>query len=455
MARHKRKPKRILLDAKAHGPIANNFLEFAAQHIVGQTRILECIAGALEEKSVGFRDKERPAASFLILGPSGVGKTETVKVVAEFLFRDPRGLFRLNGQDYSQRHEVARLLGAPPGYVGHDNEPLLTQEKLDKPAYQLLIEQFKENLPDEKKTQYHILERRYTELARKMLRLVSREDEGQETKRKNPEIGRIQTELEQIGEHIRKMGFPVYDSESNKYNSVLLIDEIERAHRKFHDFLYPILDEAIFELAPTKSGEYADGGTVAFENSFIFATSNLGSQEITKLLRVRSGEDLQMGFLKRSGVSFKEVDERVYKYSRNAAEKFFETPFLGRFDYFLVARPLYRGEIEKILDMQITCLQNNLILKWNLPIILRIDDGAKQFIVDDATDHPEKGARLLKRKLRHHVTKGLAILRSTSQIQEGDVIEVCLKSRKGAKKIVFYKKVNGRGKGTALIVPSS
>jgi ATP-dependent Clp protease ATP-binding subunit ClpB len=278
------------------------------QRVVGQDEAIEAVANAIRRSRSGLSDPDRPIGSFIFLGPTGVGKTELARALAEFLFDDERALIRLDMSEYQERHTVARLIGAPPGYVGYEEGGQLT-------------------------------------------------------------------------EIVRRRPY-----------SVVLLDEIEKAHPDVFNVLLQVLDD----------GRLTDGQgrTVDFRNTVLIMTSNLGSQIIQDM----------------SNSPFEDVRDRVME----VLQAQFRPEFLNRVDDVIVFRPLTREQLAAIADIQLRQLQKRLAER---KIELRVSQAAKELLAERGWD-PLYGARPLKRTIQRLVGDRMALLILEGRIRDGDVVAV-------------------------------
>jgi ATP-dependent Clp protease ATP-binding subunit ClpB len=260
------------------------------QRVVGQNAAVEAVANALRRARTGLQDPNRPIGSFVFLGPTGVGKTELARALAEFMFDDERAMVRLDMSEYHERHTVARLIGAPPGYVGYEEGGQLTEAVRRRPY------------------------------------------------------------------------------------SVLLLDEIEKAHTEVFDVLLQILDD----------GRLTDGQgrTVDFRNTVIIMTSNV-----------------------RSEAQMREI---------------FRPEFLNRIDEIVVFEPLTREQLGDIVELQLTRLRARLAERG---LQLELTDAAKEVVTEAGWD-PTYGARPLKRALQRLVENPLALRLLEGDFAEGDTVRV-------------------------------
>ena len=260
------------------------------QRVVGQDAAIEAVSNALRRARSGLQDPNRPIGSFVFLGPTGVGKTELAKALAEFMFDDERALIRLDMSEYMERHAVSRLVGAPPGYVGYE-------------------------------------------------------------------------EGGQLSEAVRRRPY-----------SVILLDEIEKAHPDVFNLLLQILDD----------GRLTDGQghTVDFRNTVLIMTSNLRSAE--------------------------------------AMREHFRPEFLNRLDEIVEFEPLSREQIAEIVDLQLERLRARLAERG---IRLELTDESKELLAEQGWD-PTYGARPLKRAIQRSLENPLALRLLEGEFADGDTIRV-------------------------------
>ena len=277
------------------------------RRVIGQDKALEAVANAVRRARAGLQDPNRPIGSFIFLGPTGVGKTETAKALAEFMFDDERALVRLDMSEYMEKHAVARMIGAPPGYVGYDEGGQLTEAVRRRPY------------------------------------------------------------------------------------SVVLFDEIEKAHSDVFNVLLQILDDG--RLTDSK------GRVVDFKNTVLIMTSNLGSREIQASALVDTP-----------------VQEMVLGILRNH----FKPEFFNRIDDIVVFSQLSQAEIARIIDVQLEKLRKNLAER-GIEIVL--DDSAKELLVKEGYD-PNFGARPLKRAIQTLIQNSLAVKLLNGEIGSGQKIRV-------------------------------
>jgi ATP-dependent Clp protease ATP-binding subunit ClpB len=275
------------------------------QRLVGQDEAVAAVANAVRRNRSGLQDPNRPIGSFIFLGPTGVGKTELCKALAEVMFDSDAAMIRLDMSEFMERHTVSRLIGAPPGYVGYEEGGMLTEAVRRRPY------------------------------------------------------------------------------------AVILLDEIEKAHRDVFNILLQVLDD----------GRLSDnqGHTVDFTNTIVVMTSNIGSQLIQEIAKEGGGED--------------EMRQSVLQ----TLQTQFLPEFLNRIDEILIFHPLNRGQIRKIVDLQIARLKKQLSSKG---IELDVTDAAREAIALEGYD-PTYGARPLKRVIQQRVQNPLAVELLKSELPEG------------------------------------
>ncbi|MSP39024.1 MAG: ATP-dependent chaperone ClpB [Deltaproteobacteria bacterium] len=276
--------------------------------VVGQESAIHAVANAVRRARAGLQDQNRPIGSFIFLGPTGVGKTELCRALAEFLFDNEQAMVRLDMSEYMEKHSVSRLIGAPPGYVGYDEGGQLTEAVRRRPY------------------------------------------------------------------------------------SVVLFDEIEKAHPDVFNALLQVLED----------GRMTDsqGRTVDFKNTVIIMTSNLGSQYI-----------LELGAKDR-----KQMEQRVNAALREA----FKPEFLNRVDETIIFNNLGRDEIKSIVDIQLKRLRHNLAAR---KMALDISESAKALLAEAGYD-PVYGARPLKRTIQRLIQDPLAVKILAGEFKEGDRVKV-------------------------------
>jgi ATP-dependent Clp protease ATP-binding subunit ClpB len=281
------------------------------ERVVGQDEALQAVANAIRRSRAGLSDPKRPIGSFIFLGPTGVGKTETARALAEFLFDDEAAMVRIDMSEYMEKHAVARLIGAPPGYVGYDEGGQLTEAVRRRPY------------------------------------------------------------------------------------SVVLFDEIEKAHPDVFNVLLQVLDDG--RLTDSK------GRTVDFKNTVLIMTSNVGAAQLSTAWA--QGED-----------GFEEAKARVMDELR----KHFKPEFLNRVDDIVVFRPLGDEQLAHIVDLRLKDLEKLLAAR---KITLELTDSARKAIFKAGYDRAY-GARPLKRAIQRLVQDPLAVKILDGSVQQGDHVAV-------------------------------
>ncbi|MEX0878582.1 MAG: ATP-dependent Clp protease ATP-binding subunit [Thermoanaerobaculia bacterium] len=286
--------------------------------IVGQEVAIIAVSKAIRRSRLGVNNPNRPMGSFIFLGPSGVGKTEVARRLAEFLFENQRSLVRFDMSEYMEKHAVSRLIGSPPGYVGHEEGGQLT-------------------------------------------------------------------------ERIRR----------NPY-SVILFDEIEKAHPDIANLLLQILEDGILTDAY--------GNVVDFKNTLIIMTSNIGTKHLVNRTRVGFGGS-------REAQSNKEIEDLVLKELRRD----FSPEFINRIDDIIVFHPLGQVELARICRLLIDDVNTTIASKG--PVI-DVDDAAVEWLLAQNGDDPNMGARPLRRAIQKHVEDPVSELLIAAREERLEVIEV-------------------------------
>jgi ATP-dependent Clp protease ATP-binding subunit ClpB len=316
--------------------------ERLAQRVVGQKEAIKAVSDAVRRARSGLQDPNRPIGSFIFLGPTGVGKTETARALAEFLFDDENAMIRIDMSEYMEKHTVSRLIGAPPGYVGYE-------------------------------------------------------------------------EGGQLSEAVRRRPY-----------SVVLFDEIEKAHHDVFNVLLQVLDD----------GRLTDGQgrTVDFKNTIVIMTSNLGSPIIQEWFENRSRrEEAQTSGGKSSQrLVTSSPTEELEKQVMAELKKHFRPEFLNRVDDVIIFQSLDESELERIVDIQLETLKKRLA-QQNLT--LDVDAAAKKLLAKEGYD-PQFGARPLKRAVQEHILNPLSLRLLEGEFKPGDKIKVSAKDGE----LVFQKK---------------
>lgn len=294
--------------------------ERLSQRVVGQDEAIIAVSNAVRRARAGVQDPNRPIGSFIFLGPTGVGKTELGRALAEFLFDDENAMIRIDMSEYQERHTVSRLIGAPPGYVGYEEGGQLTEAVRRRPY------------------------------------------------------------------------------------SVVLFDEIEKAHPEVFNLLLQLLDD----------GRLTDGHgrTVDFRNTVVIMTSNIGSTHIQQLIEERQRRPKVYW----GGDSEVELKEKVME----DLKAFFKPEFLNRVDEIIIFNPLAQEILKEIVDIQVNRLKRHLKDR-HIDIVLT--ERAKEYLAQKGYD-PVYGARPLKRLIQREILNPLAVKLLEKTFTEGDLIEV-------------------------------
>ena len=278
--------------------------------VVGQDEAVKALCSAVRRNRAGLGDPQRPIGTFLFLGPTGVGKTELCKALAEFLFNDANAIVRIDMSEFMEQHSVARLIGAPPGYVGYEEGGRLTESVRRKPY------------------------------------------------------------------------------------SVILLDEIEKAHRDVFNVLLQVLDD----------GRLTDGQgrTVDFKNTVVIMTSNIASERILQMT-----EEV-------------ESDKRIALHVKDALKEYFKPEFLNRIDEIIVFHMLTKEHLSSIVDIQLSYLTERL---REQKLTVDVTEAARHLLIEEGYD-PQYGARPLKRTIQQMLENPLADRMLDGDFEPGDTINI-------------------------------
>jgi ATP-dependent Clp protease ATP-binding subunit ClpC len=289
------------------------------KRVIGQHPAIEVVSKAIRRSRAGLKDPKRPTGSFIFLGPSGVGKTELARTLAEFLFGDEDTMIRIDMSEYMEKHAVSRLVGSPPGYIGYDEGGQLTEAVRRKPY------------------------------------------------------------------------------------SVLLLDEIEKAHPDVFNILLQILEDGRLTDA--------QGRTVDFRHCIVIMTSNIGASEIAR--------NTPLGFAvsdDETGITYDDMKTRI----TGELKKVFRPEFLNRIDDVIVFHKLAKDEIKEIVDLLLRRIRESMA---DRELVLELSDPAKDMLVDKGWD-PAMGARPLRRAIQRYVEDPLADFVLRSQVPSGSTVLV-------------------------------
>jgi ATP-dependent Clp protease ATP-binding subunit ClpB len=360
-------PNQTLLDPNLRSPEVRDFESALRKRIVGQDRAVRQLARVYQVYLAGLGAPSRPLINLLLLGPTGSGKTRLVEAAAEVLFGKPEAVLKVDCAEFQHSHEIAKLIGSPPGYLGHrETQPLITQE---------------------------VLEEYYTET--------------------------------------RKL-------------SLVLFDEIEKASDALWQLLLGILDKATLTLG--------DNHRVDFTRSMIFMTSNLGSQEMSKLM---TGG---LGFSAGSEEDEMALDQKIYRTASDAARRKFSPEFMNRIDRVIVFRTLQPHHLREILEIELGRVQERVTSSaTEKQFVFECTDAARDFLLREGTD-TQFGARHLKRAIERHLVFPLSNLLATGQIALGDLVMVDYDP--GTSRLCFLKQEQGalvaagaEAEGSRALVP--
>jgi ATP-dependent Clp protease ATP-binding subunit ClpC len=289
------------------------------KRVIGQHPAIEVISKAIRRSRAGLKDPKRPTGSFIFLGPSGVGKTELARTLAEFLFGDEDTMIRIDMSEYMEKHAVSRLVGSPPGYIGYDEGGQLTEAIRRKPY------------------------------------------------------------------------------------SVLLLDEIEKAHPDVFNILLQILEDGRLTDA--------QGRTVDFRHCIVIMTSNIGASEIAR--------NTPLGFAvsdDETGITYEDMKNRI----TGELKKVFRPEFLNRIDDVIVFHKLTKDEIKLIVDLLLLRIRESMAER---ELQLELSEEAKDLLVEKGWD-PAMGARPLRRAIQRYIEDPLADFVLRSQVPPGSTVLV-------------------------------
>src|SRR5438477_1128254 len=288
------------------------------KRVIGQHAAVEVVSKAIRRSRAGLKDPKRPTGSFIFLGPSGVGKTELARTLAEFLFGDEVAMVRIDMSEYMEKHSVSRLVGSPPGYIGYDEGGQLTEAVRRKPY------------------------------------------------------------------------------------SVILLDEIEKAHPDVFNILLQILEDG--KLTD------AQGRTVDFRHAIVVMTSNVGASDIAR------NTPLGFSVSDETGMTYDDMKNRI----TGELKKVFRPEFLNRLDEVIVFHKLTKDEIKQIVDLLLRRIRESMAER---ELSLNLSDDAKDFLVEKGFD-PAMGARPLRRAIQRYIEDPLSDAVLKAEMAPGSTIEV-------------------------------
>lgn len=469
----------LKLDDGKPNPREEKILRFLKSKIKGQDRALQYFAKAYARACSSFRDPTKPLFVGLLLGPSGVGKTFLAETLAQFLFGDTDSLTKINCAEFSEKHEIAKLIGAPPGYIGYINSEedpggsqyILGQRSIDKFHYERNARVHKKELDslDEREVELTVknfeLQNLYEELKKLLAKnkvyespIASLEKEiadmqdGPDRQEKEKTLKEYQ---EAAGRYWREWNAWKEESEKLKKDfqeaakkgwiydprryplakgliSIILFDEVEKADDALFNALLEIMDKGRLQLG--------NGLTTSFKNSFIFLTGNVGSKQIADLLNDVTGKAERLGFRRGAKREVADLDEEIYRIAMEEARAVFRPEFLGRIDKKIVFRPIPKETMAEILETILEKLKQELATS-DLFLIIKVDQRVKEYILKKAMKYPEEGARLLKSRVNDYIKDPLISLIATEQLAPNDIVAVKLEKKDEKEKISFYKEL--------------
>ncbi len=308
------------------------------KRVIGQHAAIEAVSKAIRRSRAGLKDPKRPTGSFIFLGPSGVGKTELARTLAEFLFGDEEAMVRIDMSEYMEKHSVSRLVGSPPGYIGYDEGGQLTEAVRRKPY------------------------------------------------------------------------------------SVLLLDEIEKAHPDVFNILLQILEDGRLTDA--------QGRTVDFRNSIVIMTSNIGASEIAK----NTGIGFTIG--DETGLTYDDMKNRIM----GELKKVFRPEFINRIDEVIVFHKLTKDEISNIVELLLKRIRESLAER---ELSLNLSESAAELLVEKGWD-PSMGARPLRRAIQRYIEDPLADEVLSQSMPPGSTVDVD-RAPEGDEREVTIKHPRGQG----------
>ncbi len=295
------------------------------KQVIGQDDAVKKIADTIKRSRAGINDPQRPIGSFIFLGPTGVGKTELTKALAKFMFNDDKALIRVDMSEYMEKHAVSKIIGAPPGYVGHEDSGSLTETVKHRPY------------------------------------------------------------------------------------SVILFDEIEKAHPEIFNILLQVLDNG--RLTDSK------GRTINFKNTIIIMTSNIGAQYIDRMQKIGfSAQTDDKG-------NYEETKEKVME----SLKEHFRPEFINRLDEIVIFDILSPEAIRNIVEIELQKVRDRLVDK---DISLEFTEDALQYLAKEGYS-PQYGARPLKRVIQNKILNEVATLIIDQSIQKGGQIKIDFNAKAG------------------------
>src|SRR3989344_1426017 len=333
------KRKLVALDPTAKSAVAEQFDAGLRARVIGQDRAVRAITSLYQVFQAGMTCPTRPLGSMLFLGPTGSGKTHGVEAAAEILFGDRNAVIKIDCGEFQHSHEIAKLIGSPPGYLGHrETHPLLSQEVLN---------------------QFH-------------------------------------TETTKI--------------------SFILFDEIEKASDSLWNLLLGILDKGILTLG--------DNRKVNFSRAMIFMTSNLGANEMSKIISPGIGFGAGITNKQKADIIDDKLSLKLNRSGMQAARRKFTPEFMNRLDKIVTFQPLGVEQLQKILEIELNMVQQRIFnSSVELAFVFTLSDKVKDFLIKEGTDI-KYGARHMKRAIERLLVQPMSNLIASGQVRGGDWIRV-------------------------------
>lgn len=467
-------------------PKAQCFEKEIRAMVCGQDRAIRYFTSAFESfwaRRKDPRHPDRPIISMILVGPSGVGKTESVRALAKHFLGSPERFTRINCGDFQSGYEVTRLTGASPGYVGYDLEPQLSQANIDRPflewevevgkyygdaitmrekalvnmekdyervskeffkknnEFTTLKEEFERltNIPTKDRSKddekiIEVLARRLFEME-PLVESLGKKVEGLlemiDMTRKIIDAYKTQDKLKEEDRvsqfnalFLKAENLKAYNSSPRKDAlSIILFDEIEEGHPDLRRVLLSVLDQGILQMAR--------GGTTRFGNSIVVMTTNLGSKAVNELMQknnpfARSSGSL--GFIgPRKALDKKgeqNTDQQIYEICSDALSEEFEPKFLGRINKVVAFRPLSFEVLLEILSKLVADFNDGAMRGTSCGVAVEIilDDELKRHMVRESMKKLSEGARMLEKRFKEYVDDYLSPLINTGEIKNGDRI---------------------------------
>jgi ATP-dependent Clp protease ATP-binding subunit ClpB len=322
----------VLLNPELKSSRGREFEQMLSNRIIGQQRAVQRMSGLYQMFLAGMSHVGRPIGTMLFLGPTGTGKTRVVEAAAEVLFGDPTAVIKIDCAEFQHSHEIAKLIGSPPGYIGHrETGAMLTQENLD----------------------------------------------------------RYQTKETPL--------------------SFVLFDEIEKASDALWQLLLGILDKATLTLG--------DNSRVDFSRTIVIMTSNLGAREMSDLME--GGIGFAASSAKRRSSHYvrdeEELDGKMYRAAMEAARRKFSPEFMNRIDKVVVFRSLKEQDVRRILELELSGVQERIMLSAETPFLFQCSERAKEMLLEEGIDY-RYGARHLKRAIERLLVFPFSNLVASHQI---------------------------------------